>query len=66
MCRYFRQVCTQLKFISRIPISSINGWPCLVIVGLWSMAINEGCKFRDQGSIPSVCQITDAKVGQIG
>ena len=30
------------------------------------MAINVGCKFRDRGSIPSVCQITDADLGQVG
>ena len=26
------------------------------------MAINVGCEFRDWGSIPSVCQITDANL----
>ena len=31
------------------------------------MAINVGCEFRDPGSIPSVCQITDADPGgQVG
>ena len=30
------------------------------------MAINVGCEFRDRGSIPSVCQITDADLGQVG
>ena len=33
------------------------------------MAINVGCEFRDRGSIPSVCQITDAEdadLGQVG
>ena len=29
------------------------------------MAINVGCEFRDRGSIPSVCQITDADLGQV-
>ena len=24
------------------------------------------CKFRDRDSIPSVCQITDADLGQVG
>ena len=27
------------------------------------MAINVGCEFRDRGSIPIVCQITDADLG---
>ena len=27
---------------------------------------NEECKFRDRGSIPSVCQITDVDLGQVG
>ena len=30
------------------------------------MAINVGCEFRGRGSIPSVCQITDADFGQVG
>ena len=30
------------------------------------MAINVGCKFRGRGSIPCVCQITDADLGQVG
>ena len=35
------------------------------LVGL--MAINVECEIRDQGSIPSVCQITDADPGhQVG
>ena len=29
-------------------------------------AINVGFEFRDRGSIPSVCQITDADLGQVG
>ena len=29
-------------------------------------AINVGCEFRDRGSIPSVCQIKDADLGQVG
>ena len=36
---------------------------------LWiggQMVINVGCEFRDQGSILSVCQITDADLGQAG
>ena len=28
-------------------------------------AINVECEFRDRGSIPSVCQITDADLGQV-
>ena len=28
------------------------------------MAINVECEFRDRGSIPSVCKITDADLGQ--
>ena len=27
------------------------------------MAINVGCELRGRGSIPSVCQITDAELG---
>ena len=30
------------------------------------MAINVECEFRDRGSIPSVCQITDADLGKVG
>ena len=30
------------------------------------MAINVRCEFRGRGSIPSVCQITDADLGQVG
>ena len=30
------------------------------------MAINVECEFRGQDSIPSVCQITDADLGQVG
>ena len=30
------------------------------------MVINVECEFRDRGSIPSVCQITDADLGQVG
>ena len=30
------------------------------------MAINVGCEFCGRGSIPSVCQITDADLGQVG
>ena len=30
------------------------------------MAINVECEFRDRGSIPSVRQITDADLGQVG
>ena len=30
------------------------------------MAINVGCEFRGRSSIPSVCQITDADLGQVG
>ena len=30
------------------------------------MAINVGCEFRDRDSIPSVCQITDADLRQVG
>ena len=29
------------------------------------VAINVGCEFRGRGSIPSVCQITDADLGQV-
>ena len=33
---------------------------------IWSiMAINVGCEFRGRGSIPSVCQITDAALGKL-
>ena len=43
----------------------INKVRCLPWVrGL--MAINVGCEFRDRGSIPIVCQITDAEIGQVG
>ena len=35
--------------------------------GPWSNSYhNVGCEFRDPGSIPSVCQITDADLGQVG
>ena len=30
------------------------------------MAINVECEFRDRGSIPSMCQITEADLGQVG
>ena len=30
------------------------------------MAIDVECEFRDRGSIPSVCQITDVDLGQVG
>ena len=30
------------------------------------MAINVGCQVLGQGFIPTVCQITDADLGQIG
>ena len=30
------------------------------------MAVNVECKFRDRGSIPSVCQNTDTDLGQVG
>ena len=30
------------------------------------MAIYVGGEFRDRGSIPSVCQITDADLGKVG
>ena len=30
------------------------------------MAIDVECEFRDRGSIPSVWQITDADLGQVG
>ena len=36
----------------------------LLILGL--MAITVGCEFCDRVSIPSVCQITDADLGQVG
>ena len=29
------------------------------------MAINVGCEFRGRGSIPNVCQTTDADLGQV-
>ena len=35
----------------------------LLVRGL--MAINVGCELRDRGSICSVCQITDADLGQV-
>ena len=30
------------------------------------IAINVECEFRERGSIPSMCQITDADLGQVG
>ena len=30
------------------------------------MPINVGCEFLDRGSIPSMCQISDADLGQVG
>ena len=30
------------------------------------MAINVKCEFRDRGSIPSMCQITDTDLGKVG
>ena len=36
------------------------------IVGLWSNGYQCECKFRDRDSIPSVCQITDVYLGQVG
>ena len=30
------------------------------------MVSTMGCEFRGRGSIPSVCQITDAALGQVG
>ena len=44
-----------------------SGW--FLVRGLWVrglMTIKGGCEFRDWGSIPSVCQITDADLGEVG
>ena len=47
-----------VKFPSSKTVLCIT-WVC----GL--MAINVGCEFHDRGSIPNVCQIADADLGQV-
>ena len=36
------------------------------LAAAYYMAIDVGCEFRYRGSIPSVCHITDADLGQVG
>ena len=41
----------------------------LLVMIMWVrglLALNVGCEFRGRGSIPSVCQITVADLGQVG
>ena len=47
--------------IYNVPLDEfISGWVRSI------MPINVGCEFRDQSSIPNVCQIRDADLEQDG
>ena len=58
-----REFVVTFKFFLVVIRTTVGSW-VMWVRGL--MTINMGCEFRSRGSIPSVCQITDADLGQVG